>query len=321
MSTFYELRMLNKMSEYSISKNAQNMLRSHDEWKTGIIDESELGRRVRLSRENRAAVIQTMVKIASIMQKKPDESKYILHIIEMCGEIVSVADKPLSAAGFPHFMKLPLEVRRRITELYLYGQGNSRSRVLVHWNRKGNCTCPRDTRSSSSLMPHIGAMASVSKAMNQEVLESLYRSSTISFQCACEMGASLRSSPFLRYNVRKVLFHWWGPNADKDIKELSDCSADSLVVVVARTTMKEPTKREKKIRESFQRNKAKAGFPEALGFEELSALEGYKRVEVRLANKRRVTEMCSLEDQSGLEAWLTSKIVGRRGSPVLGATQ
>lgn len=93
MSTFYELRMLNKMSEYSISKNAQNMLRSHDEWKTGIIDESELGRRVRLSRENRAAVIQTMVKIASIMQKKPDESKYILHIIEMCGEIVSVAGK------------------------------------------------------------------------------------------------------------------------------------------------------------------------------------------------------------------------------------
>lgn len=74
-------------------------------------------------------------------------------------------------------MKLPLEVRRRITELYLYGQGHSKSRVLVHWNKKGNCTCPREIRSSSSLMPHIGALASVSKAMNQEVLESLYRTS------------------------------------------------------------------------------------------------------------------------------------------------
>ena len=34
---------------------------------------------------------QTMVKTAGIMHKKPEESKYILTIIEICGEIVSVA--------------------------------------------------------------------------------------------------------------------------------------------------------------------------------------------------------------------------------------
>jgi hypothetical protein len=99
MLSFYELRMLNKMSEYNINKNAQNMLRSHDEWKLGHIDECELGRRVRMSRENRAAVIQTMVKIASIMQKKPEESKYVLNIIEMCGQILSIAGKSTSSVS------------------------------------------------------------------------------------------------------------------------------------------------------------------------------------------------------------------------------
>ncbi|ETS80511.1 hypothetical protein PFICI_08040 [Pestalotiopsis fici W106-1] len=310
MSTYYELRMLNKMSEYTINKNAQNMLRSHDEWKSGIIDESELGRRVRMSRENRAAVIQTMVKIASIMQKKPEESKYVLNIIEMCGEIVSIADKPLSDGGFPFFMKLPLEVRRRILELCLYSREYYyKARVLTHLHKKTDCSCPKDSR-SLILMPHIGALATVSKHFNHEVLQCLYNTSTISFQCACEMGASLRSSAFFRNHVHKILFHWWGPNADKDIKELRNCSVEDLTVVVAKTTMKEPTKREKLIRESFARLVAKASFPEALGFEELSSLRGLKSVHVMLANRRRVTELCSMEDQAGLQRWLKKRIVG-----------
>ncbi|KAF3021564.1 hypothetical protein E8E14_013230 [Neopestalotiopsis sp. 37M] len=309
MLSFYELRMLNKMSEYNINKNAQNMLRSHDEWKLGHIDECELGRRVRMSRENRAAVIQTMVKIASIMQKKPEESKYVLNIIEMCGQILSIADKPLSEGGFPYFMKLPLEVRRRILDICLYSKEYYRTRHLTQWKKKTECSCPKDNR-SLNLMPHIGALATVSKHFNQEVLQCLYSTSTISFQCACEMGESLRSSPILRNHVRKILFHWWGPQADRDIKELDNCSVEDLIVVVAKTTMKEPNKRERLIRASFSRNVAKLGFPEALGFEELSSLRGLRSVEVLLANRRRVTEVCSMEDQAGLERWLRKRIVG-----------
>lgn len=102
MTTFYELRMLNKMSEYSIKENARKMLQAYDHWKTGRIDEAELGRLIRLSPENRAAVIQTMIKTPAIMQRKPQESKFVLAIIEMCGEIVSIAGVSLSPkAKFP----------------------------------------------------------------------------------------------------------------------------------------------------------------------------------------------------------------------------
>lgn len=82
---------MNKMNEYSIKENARKMLQAHDDWKSHKIDEAELGRLIRLSPGNRAAVIQTMVKTAGIMQKKPEESKFVLAIIEMCGEIVSIA--------------------------------------------------------------------------------------------------------------------------------------------------------------------------------------------------------------------------------------
>jgi hypothetical protein len=95
MTTYYEFRLLNLMSKYHISANAETMLKAHEDWKTGKIDEAELGRLVRLSPENRAAVIKTMVKLAGIMGKKPEESKHCLTMIEICGEIVGIAGKSL----------------------------------------------------------------------------------------------------------------------------------------------------------------------------------------------------------------------------------
>lgn len=99
MASYFEFRLHNLMSRYHISPNAETMLKAHENWKTGKIDEAELGRLIRLSPENRAAVIQTMVKLAGIMEKKPEESKHCLTMIEICGEVVGIAGKSLDDFG------------------------------------------------------------------------------------------------------------------------------------------------------------------------------------------------------------------------------
>lgn len=118
------------------------------------------------------------------------------------------------------------------------------------------------------------------------------------------MGKYLRSSSFMRQHIRKVKFQWWGRNADKGILELRNCSVDSLTVVVARMTMREPTRREKSLRKHFIRIRTKPSFPEALGFDELSALRGFQEVKVELAHKKRTSEVCSTEERVSLSHWL-----------------
>jgi hypothetical protein len=93
MASFYEFRMLNLPGKYKLSPNAQAMLKAHEDWKTAKIDEHELGRLVRLSPENRSAILKTMVKLAGIMQTNPQDSKHCLTMIEICGEIVTIAGK------------------------------------------------------------------------------------------------------------------------------------------------------------------------------------------------------------------------------------
>lgn len=127
---------------------------------------------------------------------------------------------------------------------------------------------------------------------------------TISFVCACEMGVHLRNSAFIREHIRKIKFHWCGREADKGIVELENCSIESLTVVISQTTMKEPSRREAELSNHFTRFSNKRGFPEALGFEELSALRGLQEIDVELASKRRTKDGCSSTERSSLKAWL-----------------
>ncbi|KAK9414134.1 hypothetical protein SUNI508_02233 [Seiridium unicorne] len=306
MSTFYELRMLNKMSQYSIKENAQSMLKAHDDWKTGKMDEAELGRRIRLSRANRSAVISTMVNVARIMQSQPKESRYILTIIEMCGEIVSIAaypraDKPTPLAGFPSFLKLPNEIRFRIYDFYL--NPNPLNVAMMPYKKQGHCRCAAHNLPAPYAKRNI-SLALASRQMRDEVLAYFYKDKTIFFSCACEMGVYLRNNLFMRQHIRKIKFQWWGDQADKGILELRNCFVEALTVVISRLTMAEPTHREAELRRFFARLRNKLGFPEALGFEELSALRGLQEVNVELASKKRANDVCTSEDKHALSRWL-----------------
>jgi hypothetical protein len=62
MASFYEQRMLRLFERYELSDNARTLLKAYDDAKTGKLDEASLGRLIRVSPSNRAALVSTMVK-------------------------------------------------------------------------------------------------------------------------------------------------------------------------------------------------------------------------------------------------------------------
>ena len=93
MSSFYELRLLNIPHRYKLAQNVLTILKAYDDFKSSHIDEAAVGRLIRLSPNNRASVVETIVKVAEIMHKKPEESGYCLAVIKTCGEVIKIAGK------------------------------------------------------------------------------------------------------------------------------------------------------------------------------------------------------------------------------------
>lgn len=54
--------MLRLFERYELPDNMRTMLKALDEFKTSKLDEASLGRMIRLSPNNRAALVSTMVK-------------------------------------------------------------------------------------------------------------------------------------------------------------------------------------------------------------------------------------------------------------------
>lgn len=54
--------MLRLFEQYELSDNARTMFKALEEFKTARLDEAALGRLIRLSPTNRAALLNTMVK-------------------------------------------------------------------------------------------------------------------------------------------------------------------------------------------------------------------------------------------------------------------
>ncbi|ORY69880.1 uncharacterized protein BCR38DRAFT_502772 [Pseudomassariella vexata] len=309
MSSFYEFRMLNLPSRYQIRSNAQAMLKAYEDFKTGRIDEAELGRLIRLSPENRAAIVQTMVKCAQVMEKKPAESKHCLAIIETCGDILltsDVTDKPPPTEGFPSFIKLPIEIRQRVYDLYLTPRW---TKIMTPYRKRGHCICagPDTLNFEIFKLKKPLNVAFTSKQMQDEVLGFFYKSFIFNFPCACEMGCQLRNNPFLKFHIRAVKFHWCGQHADTGITELHTCSLEALTVIISKVTTRNSSKKELELRKYFARGRSASGLPEALGFEELSAIRGVPTVEVEHVSTKKAGTRSS-EDKMNLTLWLQARI-------------
>ncbi|KAI1487466.1 hypothetical protein F5X96DRAFT_147059 [Biscogniauxia mediterranea] len=306
MATYYEQRMLNLPERYGISNNARNMLKAYDDFKTARIDEAALGRLIRLSPNNRAALASTMVKCANIMKDKPEESKHCFAIISSCGEMVQIADKPPPMNGFPSFTKLPREIRERIYDFYL---GNSRPAVgIIPHPKHGDCRCAAHQPPQYASFTQMNiSLAFTCKYLRDEVLSCFYSKRMFYFPCACEMGYLLSKNAILMGKIRSIKFHWCGEDADNGISALKDVkNLDHLVVVISKNTTKHLTIREEEIRRYFTPRRTPTMLPEALGFDELMELRGIGTVEVEHINIRKAGRRTD-DDVSSLATLLRLK--------------
>ncbi|KAI1752329.1 hypothetical protein F4782DRAFT_546969 [Xylaria castorea] len=290
MTSFYEQRMLRLFEKYGLPDNMRMMLKALEEFKTSRLDEASLGRMIRLSPSNRAALVSTMVKCANIMKDTPKEAKHCLSIITGCGEMLEIADKPPKDAGFPGFLKLPPEIRNRIYEIYLYN--HDRTSTIIPEPKKGNCSCaPHEPPPPYEKFLSVDmALGFTSKHISNEFLSCFYHKRRLYFPCACEMGYHLKNNALLKSALSHVMFHWCGPQADSGIRQLQGMrQLEKMTVVVSKTTSKLLTHREQDIRRFFGSNKRSVlnSFPESLGWEELIVIRGLKTVLVEHVNKRK----------------------------------
>ena len=95
LPSFYAQQLLNFPARYSLSTNAVNLLRAHDEWKTGRIETCELGRIVRMSPNMRKAITETITRCAELIgrSKNTDDDSNLVKIITACTEMLTAAGK------------------------------------------------------------------------------------------------------------------------------------------------------------------------------------------------------------------------------------
>ncbi|KAI1117918.1 hypothetical protein F5Y14DRAFT_290344 [Nemania sp. NC0429] len=287
MASFYEQKMLRLFERYELSDNARVMFRALDEFKTARLDEAALGRLIRLSPSNRAALVNTMVKCANIMKDKPKEGKYCLSIITSCGDMLKIADKPLQPVGFPGFAKLPLEIRLCIYAFYV-SNGNGSPSIIPH-PKRGYCECAPHEPPVSKTFPVVDmALALTSKQISTEFLTFFYRKRRFYFPCACEMNCHLTNNKLLHSTMDSVMFHWCGTWADKGIQHLKELTQlEEMTVVISKATSHQLTSRQIEIRDFFGAKRISRTLTDSLGWDELITIRGLKAVRVLHIDKRK----------------------------------
>ncbi|GAW11191.1 hypothetical protein ANO14919_005330 [Xylariales sp. No.14919] len=280
--------MLRLFEQYELSDNARTMFKALEEFKTARLDEAALGRLIRLSPNNRAALVSTMVKCAGIMKDKPSQSKYCLDIITSCGDMLEIADRPTDGVGFPGFLKLPREIRDWIYDIYLGNRSGTRN--IIPTPKKDNCACaPHEPPQYVKFTMMDMQLGFTSKQISNEFLTCFYRKRKFHFPCACEMNYHLTNNVLLKSAMTRVMFHWCGERADLGIRQLQGMrQLEVMTVVISKTTSQIVNRREKEIRRFFGARRNNHGsLTESLGWDELLAIRGLTHVLVEHIDKRK----------------------------------
>ncbi|KAI1777792.1 hypothetical protein F4818DRAFT_439116 [Hypoxylon cercidicola] len=310
MSVHFKSRMFNLKDRFGISDTSWDMLKAYDDYKTGRIDEAELGRKVRLSPNGRTCMMDTLLECAQIMNTSPEERNRCTDIILALGDMVKMSQKPPENLSFP-FMKLPKELRRMVYELYINSNMKHKGITVVTAVGRSHCHCPQGSygRAWNVLKFHLGE---TSKHVREEFMTAFYQRFIFSFPCACDMGYQLGRNPLLKQEVQKIKFHWTGPAAHTDISLLLKLKLRFLRVIISKETGRYITQKEQEFRRYFQTKKgAQNCITESLGIEELMALRGIQAVQVVHAS-RTVSQLRTEADRKGLERLLQAKITAPR---------
>ncbi len=104
MSTFYEFRMLNIPARYNLSENGVRMLKAFEDFKNKRLEEEEIGRLIRLSPENRASLIDTLMKCIGVLNNDDQEKKHCTSIMETCTKMIQIAGM---VSRYPRIFSFP----------------------------------------------------------------------------------------------------------------------------------------------------------------------------------------------------------------------
>ncbi|RYP07280.1 hypothetical protein DL764_002595 [Monosporascus ibericus] len=303
MSTYYEFRMLNLPARYKLTENAWRMLKAYEDFKTSQINETELGRLIRLSAENRASIVDTLSKCLEVMTRDKKETQHCVAMMRSCTEMLSIA-------GFPFFTKLPPEVRVRIYKYYLQAtEDYLSSGVILAHQKKSHCICPPHEPfiSHRTFRKKAIPLAYASKMLREEVLQCFYQRHIFHFSCACDMGLRLAENFVLREAVQRIKFDWCGEKANEGISQLRRCpKLKVLTVVISKNTTRNVTKREEEFQKYFG-PKRTTHLSEALGIEELLELRGLTDVYVEHVSKRKMDRRTD-DEKASLSAILKAKL-------------
>ncbi|KAG6025060.1 hypothetical protein E4U19_003398 [Claviceps sp. Clav32 group G5] len=264
---------------YGLSRNIQTLLQGLDSYHSGSVDDSELGRLVRLSPRRRAAVANTITKCANILKKDPSEVKTCVDIIEMCTEILDIADRQTSTEYFP-FMKLPMEIRERTVDLMI--DNTFRSQTIVPATKAAACRCPkydRDHVFQTSQMKSVPNL--LGKALGEEFYRSFFRKKRFRFRCACELLVHLTNNAHLREHVRHIVVHWCGPKAAEAFSAIPKClRLEALSINLSKSTLMHLSERAEMMRTYFPIAYRNVRMSDILGIDELLDIRGLREVNV-----------------------------------------
>ncbi|KAG6008596.1 hypothetical protein E4U21_004236 [Claviceps maximensis] len=304
--SFFVLKAKAIPMRYGLSRNIQTLLQGLDSYHSGSVDDSELGRLVRLSPRRRAAVANTITKCANILKKDPSEIKTCVDIIEMCTEILDIADRQTSTECFP-FMKLPLEIRERTMDLMI--DNTFRSHTIVPATRTAACRCPKYDRdhvfqtSQMKSLPHL-----LGRALGEEFYRTFFRKKKFRFRCGCELLIHLNNNSHLREHVRHIVVHWCGPQAAEAFKMIPKClRLEALSINLSKLTLMHLNERAEMMRTYFPITYRNVRMSDVLGIDELLEIRGLQDVHVfhiPPKNNSHGVEM----DRASLWEMLTSKL-------------
>ncbi|KAF4462161.1 hypothetical protein FALBO_11026 [Fusarium albosuccineum] len=310
--SWYALKSKSVHTRYGLTKNIQALLQGLESYHAGSIDARELGSMVRLSPKRRESVASTISKCANLIKKEPQELKTCVDIIEMCTEILEIADRPPPIDGFP-FMRLPAEIREAIIDLMV--DTVFKSKGIRPASRRVSCNCPKLEREYCFLhTPQMKALPSLlGPALNHEFFRIFFRKKTVRFRCCCELEHHLTNNPLLRQNVRHIKVHWCGPKSATSFKKLAECDKlEALTLNISKSTLAHLSERTNLMKTFFPLTYRQVRITDILGLDELLTLRGLK--EVAVAHVQSKSSNLTVEtDRANLAELLANQLKQDKG--------
>ncbi|KAK1999826.1 hypothetical protein LX36DRAFT_669148 [Colletotrichum falcatum] len=300
VESWFAMRMFNVPQRLGLSPNAKEMLQALEDYKCKSLDEAEIGRMLRLSPGKRQSMIDTIRKCTTMMAKKQEEVSICVLVIQMCTEILEIANRPPSNTQFP-FMKLPREIRARVLGMIIDAEPKSCRLPPVKRSQQYHpCNCANPERNHVGfLTPKQWATYKIlGKALRDEFYPIFYERQTQYFSCCCDLLSQLQANRCLRDYLHKAEIHWCGPKSDMAFKELAKCpNLTELTIKLSKGTTAILNDREKKLQPLFPLNYKNKRITDSLGADELFAIRGVKEVDVQHVQSAQKYQLNDFERQ------------------------